>query len=65
VIDLGHGVTFSVVRQDARPIDSVSTVRTWEAHVVEWHGETAARLTVYTDIDAGRAAAERLTEERG
>ena len=65
VLDLGNGVTFSVVRQDARPAGSTSPVRTREAHVIEWVGETATRLTVYTDIDEGRAAAERLAQEKG
>jgi hypothetical protein len=62
--DLGDGVTFSVIRQDARPAGSASPVRTREAHVIEWVGATAARLTVYPDIEAGRAAAERLAEKR-
>jgi ketosteroid isomerase-like protein len=65
VVDLGNGVTFSVVRQDARPAGSASAVRTREAHVIEWVGAVASRLTVYTDIDEGRAAAERLAQQRG
>ncbi len=64
VLDLGGGVTFSVIRQDARPAGSASSVRTREAHVIEWRGEMATRVTVYTDIEQGRAAAVRLAEER-
>ena len=64
VLDLGNGVTFSVVRQDGRPAGSTSRVRTHEAHVIEWVAGQAARVTVYTDIDEARAAAERLAEER-
>jgi hypothetical protein len=33
--------------------------------VVEWVNGVVVRLTVYDDIDAGRAAAERLAKERG
>jgi ketosteroid isomerase-like protein len=65
VLDLGNGVTFSVTRQDARPAGSSGYVRTREAHVTEWIDGMAARVTVYTDIDDGRAAAERLAESRG
>jgi ketosteroid isomerase-like protein len=65
VLDLGGGVTFSVIRQDARPAGSASHVRTHEAHVIEWRGTVAARVTVYQDIDEARAAAIRLAGERG
>jgi ketosteroid isomerase-like protein len=64
-LDLGNAVTFSVTRQDARPAGSSGYVRTREAHVTEWMEGMAARVTVYTDIDEGRAAAEQLAESRG
>ena len=64
VLDLGHGVTFAVVRQDARPAGSTGYVRPREAYVVEWMASMIARFTVYPDIDEARAAAERLAEER-
>ena len=35
------------------------------APVNEWRDGLIARETLYTDIDEGRAAAERLAEERG
>jgi hypothetical protein len=54
-------VTFSVIRQDARPAGSVSTR---EAHVAEWRAGLARRVTVFTDLDEGRTAAERLAAER-
>jgi ketosteroid isomerase-like protein len=63
-LDLGGGVTFSVVRQDARPAGSAGSVSTREAHVAEWRAGVAVRVTVYTDLEQGRAAAERLAEER-
>jgi ketosteroid isomerase-like protein len=63
-VDLGNGVTFIVNRQVARPLGSTAYVRTREAHVVEWVEGMVVRLTVYNDIDEGRAAAERLAESR-
>jgi ketosteroid isomerase-like protein len=62
VLDLGNGVTFSVVRQEARPAGSTGYVRAREAYVVEWVEGMAARVTTYGDLVAGRAAAERLAE---
>jgi ketosteroid isomerase-like protein len=64
VLYLGNGVTFSAIRQDARPAGSVGYVRRREAYVLEWVEGMVARLTVYTDIDEARAAAERLAESR-
>ncbi|HST33450.1 MAG TPA: nuclear transport factor 2 family protein [Solirubrobacteraceae bacterium] len=64
VLDLGNGVTFSVIRQDARPAGSAGSVSTREAHVAEWRAGKAVRVTVYTDLEQGRAAAMRLAEER-
>jgi ketosteroid isomerase-like protein len=63
-LDLGSGVGFLVNRQAARAIGSTAYVRTREAHVVESVEGMVVRLTVYNDIDEGRAAAERLAEER-
>src|SRR4051812_36753080 len=45
VLDLGHGVTFSVVRQDARPAGSTGYVQQREAFVVEWVAGMVARFT--------------------
>jgi len=63
-LDLGNGVTFLVNRQVARPVGSTADVRTREAHVVEWAEGMVARMTVYNDIEEGRAAAERLADGR-
>jgi hypothetical protein len=57
-------VTFSVVGQHARPAGSIGYVQARQASVIEWVGGMTARITVYTDIDEGRAAAERLAEQR-
>jgi ketosteroid isomerase-like protein len=65
LVDFGHGVTFSVQRQHARPIGSSAYVEAREAHVSEWSAGMLARVTVCVDVDIARAAAERLAEERG
>jgi ketosteroid isomerase-like protein len=65
VLDLGNGVTFAVNRQRARPVGSRAYVEAREAHVTEWAEGKVRRVTVYGDVDAARAAAERLAEERG
>ena len=65
VRDLGSGVVFAVVLQDARPGGSTAYVQAREAFVYEWVEERIARVTIYLDIEAARAAAERLAEERG
>jgi ketosteroid isomerase-like protein len=63
--DLGNGVTFSVNRQHARPVGSAAHIQAREAHVTEWDDDLIERITVYIDIDAARAAAERLAGEKG
>ena len=63
-LDLGNGVTFLVNRQVARPVGSTADIGTREAHIVEWVEGMIARMTVYNDIEEGRAAAERLAKER-
>jgi len=63
--DLGNGVIFAVVRQDARPAGSDARVRAREAWVSVWDGGVFMNGSSYTDIDQARAAAERLAEERG
>jgi ketosteroid isomerase-like protein len=63
--DLGSGVTFAVNRQHARPAGSAAPIEAREAHVTEWADGLTVRITVYTDIDEARAAAERLAQERG
>jgi ketosteroid isomerase-like protein len=64
-IDLGNGVMFAVVRQDARPAGSLGRVQTREAWVSVWEKGWLLRGSSYSDIDEGRAAAERLAESWG
>lgn len=64
-VDLGNGVTLSVNHQHARPVGSAAAIQAREAHVTEWADGLVVRITVYNDIDEARAAAERLSSERG
>jgi ketosteroid isomerase-like protein len=63
--DLGNGVTFSVIRQKARPAASQAHVATRYAAVAVWVEGMIVRATQYADIDEARAAGERLAKERG
>ena len=65
ILDLGNGVGFAVIRQNARPVGSTGRVQTRMASTSEWLEGLVMRFTVYYDIDEARAAAERLAEERG
>jgi ketosteroid isomerase-like protein len=65
VIDLGIGVTFLVYVLKGRPVGSIAEVRLRFASVVIWSEGLIERQTNYMNIDEGRAAAERLAEERG
>jgi ketosteroid isomerase-like protein len=62
--DLGNGVTFAVLIQKGRPVDSSGEVALRYAVVAAWEDCAIARLTNYNDVDEARAAAERLAEER-
>jgi hypothetical protein len=62
--DLGNGVTLAVIRHDARPVGSSSYVQAREAQVGELTAGKLVRVTVYIDIEEGRAAAERLAATR-
>jgi len=66
VSDFGNGVVFAVLIQDGRLAGSAGRIRQREGWVYIWARGLIARLqTTYMDIDEGRAAAERLAEERG
>jgi ketosteroid isomerase-like protein len=65
VLDLGNGVVFSVVVQRARLVGSSGEVRLRSGVVGEWVDGVIVRVTLYPDIDEGRAAAEALAESRG
>jgi ketosteroid isomerase-like protein len=67
VIELSSGVVFAVVRGHGRPSGSPRHVQVHGRHgvVVAWADGLVARVTIYTDTDEARAAAERLAESRG
>jgi ketosteroid isomerase-like protein len=65
MMDLGNGVVFGVVHQNARPAGSAGYVRQRRGWVWIWVEGLIVRLTTSSDIDQARAAAERLAEERG
>jgi ketosteroid isomerase-like protein len=64
VLELSNEVTFAVIFQKGRIVESGS-VELRYASVAEWKDRLIVRNTTYRDIDEGRAAAERLAEERG
>jgi uncharacterized protein (TIGR02246 family) len=63
VRDLGNGVVFAVVAQNGRPAGSGGRLRQREGWVFVWVRGLIARLTI-SEVDDGRAAAERLAESR-
>jgi ketosteroid isomerase-like protein len=63
VTDLGGGVAFAVVVQEGRLVGGDGRVRQREGWVYLWAGGSIARLAIY-EVDQGRAAAERLAQER-
>lgn len=65
ILDLGNGVTFVVLVQRGRPVGSSGEVRHLNASVATWMDGTIVRVTFYSDIGEGRAAAERLAEVMG
>jgi ketosteroid isomerase-like protein len=64
VSHLGGGVVFAVVIQHGRLFGGDGHVRQREGWVYIWARGLIAHLTAY-DVDEGRAAAERLAQERG
>ena len=64
VLDLGNGVVFSVVIQKGRLIGSSGEVRLRSGVVGEWVDGLIVRVTLRSDIEEARAAAEQLAESR-
>jgi ketosteroid isomerase-like protein len=63
--DLGNGVTFSVISQRGRLADTTAWVpEERSAMVFTWADGLVEKETNFTDADEGRAAAERLAQER-
>ena len=66
-LDLGNGVVFAVVHQEARPVGTTGYVQQREGLVWVWDKGLCVSQTVYpeAEIDEARAAAEHLAQERG
>jgi hypothetical protein len=63
--DLGNGVTFSVISQGGRLAGTAAWVpEERSALVLTWTDGMIEKETNFDDVDAARAAAERLAEER-
>jgi ketosteroid isomerase-like protein len=65
VNELGGGVAFCVVALRGRLPGSTGWVQQRYATAEVWEDGLGQHVTNYTDIDAARAAAERLARERG
>ena len=65
IIDLGNGVTFAVVLITGHLVGSSGDVQMRFGSVASWTEAVIERQTGDMDIDAARAAAERLAHERG
>ena len=64
IIDLDNGVVLSISHQIARPVGVSGQVERSDAYVFLFEAGAVVQWTAYPDIDEGRAAAERLAEER-
>jgi ketosteroid isomerase-like protein len=65
IVEIGRGVVFIVVREDGRLAGSDGHVEQRRGWVLLWVQDMIERQMGFLDIDQGRAAAERLAQERG
>jgi ketosteroid isomerase-like protein len=65
LLDLGHGVVLSVLREGGRLVGGKGRVEQRVAHLTTWTNGKIEWFKHYPDPDEGRAAAERLAQERG
>jgi ketosteroid isomerase-like protein len=65
ISDIGNGVTFGVTIFKGRLVGGSGQLQLRFPSVIVWTHGLIERQTDYMDIDAARAAAERLAEERG
>ena len=64
ILDLGHGVVLSVVRESGRLVGGDGRVEQRLAQLATWANGKIEWLKDYRDLDEAHAAAERLAEER-
>jgi ketosteroid isomerase-like protein len=65
LLDLGHGVVLSVLREGGRLVGGKGRVEQRVAHLTTWTNGKIEWFKHYPDPDEARAAAERLAQERG
>ena len=65
ILDLGHGVVFVTNRVTARLPESDAELQMRDGQVYESEEGMVVRAILDLDVDAARAAAERLAKERG
>jgi ketosteroid isomerase-like protein len=65
ILDFGHGVLSVAIWEDGCPRGSEGRVQARHLQVFEWVRGEIVRITGYPNSAEGRAAAERLAEERG
>ena len=64
LLDLGHGVVLSVIRESGRLVGGDGRVEQRAAHVTTWANGKIEWFRHYTDPDDARAGAERIAEKR-
>jgi ketosteroid isomerase-like protein len=65
LLDLGHGVVLSVIRESGRLVGGDGRVEQRAAHLITWANGKIEWFKHYPDPDEARAAADRLAQERG
>jgi ketosteroid isomerase-like protein len=64
ILDLGHGVVLSLVRESGRLFGGKGRVEQRAAHLTTWTNGKIERFKHYPDPGEARAAAERLAQGR-
>ena len=67
IVELGNGVTLTIVNQRARPAGSDNSgghIERQEAYVSIWEEGRLIRSKTFLDVDQARTAAHRLARER-
>ena len=64
ILDLGHGVGLTVVRESGRLVGGKGRVETPVAQVSVWENGKVVWLKAFRDPDEARAEAQRLVRER-
>jgi len=64
ILDVGHGVVLSVVRESGRLLGGEGRVEQRAAHLITWTNGKIESFKHYPDPDEARGAAERLAQER-